>query len=159
MTFVSKFGESRIPGHRDGEYAQLGRSVNEQRQAYSFGKISDGKIARLKILPGWAWNVLDTQWEEGFEALLAYVEKYGAARVPASHVEGDVKLGRWVTIQRRTYLEGSLPKERQERLKGVHASWAWSVRSAQFEEGIEVWQVFAREDHLNVPRECSVNGI
>ena len=93
MTYASKFGESRIPGHRGGEYAQLGRWVNEQRQAYSFGKISDGKIARLTILPGWAWNVLDTQWEEGFEALLAYVEKYGTARVPASHVEGDVN---WV---------------------------------------------------------------
>ena len=144
MAYVSKFGESRIPGHRDGEYAQLSRWVNKQRQAYSFGKISDGKIARLKILPGWAWNVLDAQWEEGFEALLAYVEKYGTARVPASHVEGDVKLGRWVTIQRRIYLKGSLPKERQERLKGVHASWAWSVRSAQFEEGIEVWQVFCK---------------
>jgi len=159
VTYVSKFGESRIPGHRDGEYAQLGRWVNKQRQAYSFGKISDGKIARLKILPGWAWNVLDAQWEEGFEALLAYVEKYGTARVPASHVEGDVKLGRWVTIQRRTYLKGSLPKERQERLKRVHASWAGSVRAAQFEEGIEFGRFFAREDHLNVPRECSVNGI
>ena len=122
MTYVSKFGESRIPGHRDGEYAQLSRWVNKQRQAYSFGKISDDNIARLKILPGWAWNVLGAQWEEGFEALLAYVEKYGTARVPASHVEGDVKLGRWVTIQRRTYLKGSLPKERQERLKRVHAS-------------------------------------
>jgi len=72
--------------------------------------------------------------------------KYGTALVPAGHVEGDVKLGRWVTIQRRTYLEGSLPKERQERLKVVHASWAWSVREAQFEGGIEAWQVFARKD-------------
>jgi len=144
VTYVSKCGESRVPGHRDEEYAQLGRWVNKQRQTYSFGKISEGKIARLKILPGWTWKVLDAQWEEGFEALLAYVGQYGTARVPTGHVEGDVQLSRWVIIQRRTYLKGSLRKQGQERLKRVHASWVWSVCEAQFEEGIEAWQVFCK---------------
>ena len=44
------------------------------------------------------------QWERGFAAFAAFVEREGHADVPSSHVEGeDFKLGRWLRTQRKRY--------------------------------------------------------
>ena len=69
-----------------------------------------------------------TPFEEGFNALEAYVAEHGDARVPDAHKTQDgVALGSWVGTQRMVYKKGLLPQERITRLEAL-TGWVWSVK-------------------------------
>lgn len=76
--------------------------------------------ADLEAVDGWAWDARDAKWEAGFAALLAYVARTGsAAHIPGRHLEGDCRLGQWVTVQRSAQRRGRLNAERSARLLAV----------------------------------------
>jgi hypothetical protein len=79
-------------------------------------------------MPGWTWGRRETQWEDGFRSLCAFVEREGHACVPQSHIEGDFKLGRWVNKRRISYARNTLSSERVARLEAL-PRWTWSVRT------------------------------
>ena len=80
-TFVAREGHARVPMmHREGDF-RLGHGW-VQRQANKKGRLSPEQAARLGALPGWSWDPLADDWEEGFRHLAAFVEREGNARVP-----------------------------------------------------------------------------
>ena len=82
--------------------------------------------SRLEALPGWTWDLLETQWEEGFARLVAYVADKGDCRVPSDHVTRDgYRLGGWVNKQRTT--RTTMPAERKSRLEAL-PGWTWDAR-------------------------------
>ena len=91
--------------------------------------------ARLEALPGWTWDVIETQWEEGFARLEAYVADKGHGRVPANHVTGDgYRLGSWVNVQRTHHGRPrpdrvTMSSERKSRLEAL-PGWTWDARPA-----------------------------
>ena len=101
------------------------------------------------------WDARDARWEEGFDALVRFVEREGHARVPASHMEGDLKLGRWVVNQRVFRREGWLSDERARRLEN-QSDWVWDPFDVAWEENFAALLRFveregqARMVHSNV---------
>ncbi len=76
----------------------------------------------LKLLAiGFEWDLLATQWEEGFAALEKFKAREGHCRVPHGHVEGTFNLGSWVGIQRDK--KDSMPAERRQRLDDIGFVW------------------------------------
>jgi hypothetical protein len=82
--------------------------------------------SRLEALPGWMWDAIETQWEEGFARLESYVADKGDCRVPQSYVTGDgYQLGTWVGTQRAK--RTTMPAERKSRLEAL-PGWTWDAR-------------------------------
>ena len=61
-----------------------------------------------------AWDVAAVSWERNYAALRAFHEREDHADVPYHHVEGGLKLGRWLSNQRhRKRLRGMSDAERK----------------------------------------------
>ena len=149
--FVEREGHARVPGGHTEEGFKLGLWVQEQRKSYRTRKAKADRRRRLEALPGWTWDVLGAQWEEGFALLKRFVEREGHASVPKPCVEDGFRLGQWAQVQRRAHNRGKLEAERQSRLEAL-PGWMWDVLGAQWEEGFALLKRFVeREGHARVP--------
>ncbi|NBT27695.1 MAG: helicase, partial [Actinobacteria bacterium] len=131
-TYVADKGDCRVPGnHVTGDGYRLGQWVGVQRTKRT--TVPAERKSRLEALPGWTWDAKETQWEEGFARLEAYVAENGHCRVPQSDVTGDdYRLGQWVTVQRTK--RTTMPVARKRRLEAL-PGWTWDVLESQWEEG------------------------
>ena len=85
-----------------------------------------------------------------------YIEEHGDAKVPQSYVVGGYALGKWLSVQRRTW--ESLSEERRQRLQQL-PGWTLDARGEWWEEGFGHLQRYV-EEHGNarVPQTCVFDG-
>jgi hypothetical protein len=128
-TFVEREGHARVPkDYRDDDGFRLGQWVTLQRGSWKKGRLSASRTTRLEGLPGWTWEVLEAQWEDGFSRLKQYAEQEGHSRVPQQYVNQDgFRLGGWVRRQ-RAQGPARLSEERARRLDAL-PGWTWSTVS------------------------------
>jgi hypothetical protein len=104
----------------------LGTWVKTQRNDYVNGRMSARRIALLNDID-FVWDPQDYKWNEMFNKLVLYREKYGSAMVPYNYKD-DPELGCWVLTQRRSNVKkrNCLSEERINRLDSV--GFVWSFR-------------------------------
>ena len=145
-------GDCRVPhDHVTIDGYRLGQWVNSLRTKRP--TMPAERKRRLEALPGWTWDVLESQWEEGFARLEAYVADKADCLVPANHVIGDgYKLGQWVTAQRST--RTTMSAERKSRLEAL-PGWTWDVLESQWEEGFARLEAYLSDkgDYHRLPIE------
>ncbi|GAA1479012.1 hypothetical protein GCM10009623_34580 [Nocardioides aestuarii] len=149
--FVAREGHARVPtDHIEGD-VPLADWVIRHRQEFKAGLVPADRAARLEALPDWTWDVLASRWEKHYTALEAFAAREGHAQVPTDHLEADLKLGRWVVVQRQTYRKGDLAPDRADRLART-PGWVWDTRDAAWEKGFDALTGFqARNGHCRVP--------
>jgi hypothetical protein len=116
VAYKAKHGHCNVPTG-----AQLGNWVHAQRRArkgQGTGRLSAEQIKRLDDLD-FVWDPLDAQWEEQFEALIAYEAKHGHCNVPRGS-----QLGNWVGTQRTVYKDGKLSDQRVTRFEAIGFQWS-----------------------------------
>jgi Helicase associated domain len=102
-------------GYRLGQWVSIQRANRE--------KMNPGRRERLEALPGWSWDVLSDQWEEGFSHLKKFSEREGHCRVHYSYKCDDgYRLGQWVKAQRGK--KDRMAPDRQRRLEAL-PGWVW----------------------------------
>jgi len=143
--YKQRHGHCRVPDkHREQGY-RLGQWVGVQRTTKD--TLSPERRQRLDAL-GFVWDVLTTQWEEGFRSLEIFRQREGHCRVPTSHREQGYRLGSWVGVQRQN--KDTMLPERRQRLDAL--GFVWDVLTAKWEEGCHFLEIFRqREGHCRVP--------
>ncbi|MFZ2523899.1 MAG: Helicase associated domain protein, partial [Candidatus Ferrigenium altingense] len=149
-TFVDREGHAKVDtGYKSIDGYRLGYWVSRQRANKNILSLANKE--RLESLPGWCWNAIEAQWEEGFQQLNDFVSKEGHAKVLNDYKSPDgYKLGGWVYIQRSQKSNMSL--ERRAMFEAL-PSWSWDVFYDKWEEGFRYLKKFAdREGHAKVPQ-------
>jgi hypothetical protein len=123
--YARREGHIRIPAAYRENGFRLGTWVSVQRRAFHASNLAQARAARLEALPGWVWDVLEADWEDGFVRLVQYVNSEGHARVPYDYRQDSFALGSWVSRQRRALKQGRLDRTRTARLETL-SGWSWA---------------------------------
>jgi hypothetical protein len=150
--FVDRNADIRVPKGSTQDGVNLYSWVNEQRA--NKDTLSPERREQLEALPGWSWRVKAEAWDQKFGLLRCFVEREGHARVPYSHLEsrvalGRVALGQWVKAQRGK--KETLTAERRAKLEAL-PGWTWNSRAHGWAEKLALLHNFVqREGHARVP--------
>jgi hypothetical protein len=143
--FKARENHCRVPTfHVEGTF-RLGQWVSVQRQ-----RRDTLPAERRELLDaiGFIWDPREQLWKDGFVALTQFKAREGHCRVPALYVEGNFKLGKWVTWQRQRI--DTLSAEQKRRLDDI--GFIWELLGEAWEKGFAALKQFkAREDHCHVP--------
>ena len=152
--YTGEYGHARPPRGCEVEGVDLESWVRRQRSTWD--SLSDERRHRLQQLPGWTLDTRADRWEAGFQRLDEYVEEHGNARVPQSYVVDGYALGKWLSVQRRTW--DSISDERRHRLQQL-PGWALHARDERWEEGFGHLQRYVGENGTaRVPQSCAFDG-
>jgi len=153
--FAKRAGHARAPQRYVADGLKLGQWVAVQRA--NRDEMSAERKALLEALPGWSWNPFNDRWEQAYAALVKFTEREGNARVPNSHIEDGLRLGKWVTHQRSKRDE--LSSEQRKRLESL-PGWNWDARTDMWHRKLELLRQFElREGHALVPQGHVEDGV
>ena len=123
---------------------RLGSWIGTQRKQHKEGELSDEKIELLERI-GMVWSVYDAQWNECYNLSVDYYNNNGDLLVPLRYkTNGGVKLGSWISGQRRAYKAGKLSKERIKLLEKI--GMVWDGISAAWEDMYNIAKQYYEEN-------------
>ena len=139
-------------GMRAADGSNLRSWVTAQRTAFSKGNLAAERGNRLEALPGWSWDPVFEQWEEGFAHLQEFVARERHALVSGAYKTAEgFRLGGWVNRQRQSHLSAKLDADRFGRLAALKG-WVWGQIQAQWDYNLTRLEEFAqREGHALMP--------
>ena len=138
--YREEYGDCNVP-QQWRENRQLGEWVSTQRDHYRLyqeGKKSQMTEERMQALEdiGFSWDAQEDIWQQRFNELKEYREKYGDCNVPQKWSENP-QLGRWVSTQRsqyRLYQEGKKSQMTEERIQALEdIGFSWDAQD-------DIWQ-------------------
>lgn len=94
------------------------------------GCLDDKRIADLEAL-GMVWDdVSECEWRNKYRLAVQYYEENGNLNVPYMYeTEENVKLGLWISKQRKQYQKGVLAEDRVMALNNIGMRWIGSVEA------------------------------
>lgn len=123
--YVAHRGKAAVPTRAVAGGVAVGAWVEARRQDYWTGDLHPSCVAALESLPGWSWaGRSERRWSIRFTALREYLDQHPGAMPPHSAVTGKLRIGEWVTEQRRAYAASTLPQPLAERLDAL-PGWKW----------------------------------
>jgi hypothetical protein len=160
-SFAAREGHANVPWEQLEDGFPLGKWVGAKRAQHRRGSMTRQRAARLEAVPGWIWDAVEEQWENGYQSLLQFQQREGHLRVPAHYWDDDgFPLGSWVRSHRRRGGRRSITPEQQQRLDAL-PGWTYAPPTeTAWEAALAALKVFAeREGHCRTPRQYREGGI
>jgi superfamily II DNA or RNA helicase len=123
---------------------QLSTWITRQRKLYKLRKLPESRIAELQSLKGWSWlndEIKIDKWTEMYAHLSLFTAQNGHARVRDKSVFNGVKLGTWVAVQRRRYVQKSISIEQVKLLESL-TNWSWDPINDDWKDSYNQLQQF-----------------
>jgi hypothetical protein len=100
----------------------------------------------------------DDDFRAALNALRAFADQHGNARVPNRHRTSGINLGNWTRRQKDEFSRSRLAPHRRQLLESV-PGWTWNTRQDQFQRGLAFLRQFVRrEGHARVPDDHVEDG-
>ncbi len=116
---------------RNGEFRELSDWLSKQRTAYRQSLLSVEHQKTLEQV-GMIWDVVPMAWEERFEELKAYKQRFDHCNVPYEWPE-NIEFARWLSKQLSAYRRGDLEESKVRKMEDLGVSWRsrrdkWDIR-------------------------------
>jgi len=89
----------------------LGRWVQNQRQMFKQGRLTEPRRTKLEALPGWFWDGHEANWYLNLELVRGHGISGGRVAIGSDHQDA-ARLQTWLRRQKVAYKDGSLDPER-----------------------------------------------
>jgi hypothetical protein len=153
--YVKREGNSLVPQNHIEDELALGVWVTSQRRNKK--KLSRDFHSRLEKLLYWSWNSLESKWQQGYAALIRFVEKEGTSVVPDRYILDGFNLGTWVGTQKTR--RNRMSSERISLLEYL-PRWTWNIRQSAWDRGFAALEKYvAREGNSRIPQSFREDGI
>ena len=150
-------GDCNVPARYEMNGFRLGAWVSNLRIRLKAGLLSIKSVSRLDSI-GFMWDPLADAWEAGYNALIAFKEKYGHCNVHQKRKILGFNLGAWTSIQRDRYRLGKVSADRIRRLEEI--GFVWNSLSTKWEKGFAALLAY-KDEHgdCNVPGSYKASGV
>jgi hypothetical protein len=121
--YKEEYGDCNVPDKYIYKDEKLGNWVGWQRKVINkdINNI-DERIKKLNEI-GFVWDIRDYQWGIMYDCLIKYKEQHNTIKISKDCIFNSMKLGTWVTTQRKSYKKGDIKKERVEKLNNIGFIW------------------------------------
>ena len=122
--YLLVYKHSDVPQDCVYKGSKLGTWVTTQRSAYSFNQLTTERVVKLESI-GFKWSLKASLWDEHFNDLNKIYTDTGSSNIPISTVINDVKLGSWVSVQRKRYKLNKLNDLQIKKLESIEFRWVY----------------------------------
>ncbi|MEJ3719164.1 Helicase associated domain protein [Paenibacillus polymyxa] len=126
LRFREDNGHCNVPRDYVSEGMNLGVWVSNQRQDYKSNQLLKERIDILCKID-FSWNVMNDLWNNNYRLLCKYKNKYGHVNVPVRYELDGIKLGVWVSEQRRSHKKNKIMQDRIDKLNAIGFQWEIGV--------------------------------
>jgi len=123
-------------------------SMQRQKKKNRVGRkqLAFDQINRLESLPGWAWDVAQSEWEEGFRCLVSYSQETGHSKPKNLESYNSFEIGKWVQNQRTSYKRSTLNQNKIDLLQSL-PSWSWDTKVDAWISALDIVRDFIDYNH------------
>lgn len=149
--------DANVPWDTIIDEFRVGSWLSDQRKDFKVGKLSPVRIAKLEAI-GILWYPLGAAWEANYDILKHLVESGQDANVHVHTIVDGLKVGIWLSAQRKALKAGKLSPERIGKLESLRIVWdrfgaAWQAYYAILK------RVFDAGQDANVHVRTIVDGL
>ena len=126
--YFAEYGDLCVPASYicEDQYT-LGNWIANQRNKYNnptqYSTLTEEQIRRLESI-GMIWNQKEECWEKAFALAADYSREHGHLKIPNRYKTADgYSLGEWIRSQREKKRDGTLEKDKEERLNAIGMDW------------------------------------